>query len=143
MSVLHVKYLIVGGGLAGSAAAEAIRAIDPQGELGMGGREALPPDHPPPPGQTYPRQRPPPGEPVMAGREAIRPSHRPPLSKTYLRKRSPREELFVQPAGWYAERQIQLRTGVRAAHLDVARRVVTLESGEGISFDRLLLATGM
>ena len=113
MSVLHVKYLIVGGGLAGSAAAEAIRAIDPQGEL------------------------------AMVGREAIRPYHRPPLSKTYLGKRTPREELFVQPAGWYAEKRIQLRTGVRAAHLDVARRVVTLESGEGISFDRLLLATGM
>jgi NADPH-dependent 2,4-dienoyl-CoA reductase/sulfur reductase-like enzyme len=113
MSVLHVKYLIVGGGLAGSAAAEAIRAIDPQGEL------------------------------VMVGREAIRPYHRPPLSKTYLRKRPAREELFVQPAGWFVERRIQLKTGVRAAHLDVARRVVTLESGEGISFDRLLLATGM
>lgn len=113
MSVLHVKYLIVGGGLAGSAAAAAIRARDPQGEL------------------------------VIVGREPIRPYHRPPLSKTYLRRRSAREELFVQPPGWYADRRIQLRTGVRAAHLDVARRVVTLESGEGISFDRLLLATGM
>ena len=113
MSVLHVKYLIVGGGLAASSAAEAIRAIDPQGEL------------------------------AMVGREAIRPYHRPPLSKTYLRRKSPREELFVQPAGWYTEQRIRLRTGVRAAHLDVARRVVTLESGEGISFDRLLLATGM
>jgi len=113
MSVLHVKYLIVGGGLAGSAAAEAIRAIDPQGEL------------------------------VMVGREAIRPYHRPPLSKTYLRRRQAREELFVQPDAWYADRRIQLRTGVRAAHLDIGRRVVTLESGEGISFDRLLLATGM
>ena len=113
MNVLHVKYLIVGGGLAGSAAAEAIRAVDPQGEL------------------------------VIVGREAIRPYHRPPLSKTYLRRRSAREELFVQPPEWYAEQNVQLRTGVRAAHLDVARRVVTLESGEGISFDRLLLATGM
>ena len=113
MSVLHVKYLIVGGGLAASSAAEAIRAIDPQGEL------------------------------VIVAREAIRPYHRPPLSKTYLGHRSPREELFVQPAGWYNEQRIRLRTGVRAAHLDVARRVVTLESGEGISFDRLLLATGM
>src|SRR5688572_27985880 len=113
MSVLHVKYLIVGGGLAGSAAAEAIRAIDPQGEL------------------------------VVVGRESIRPYHRPPLSKSYLRRRSDRAELFVQPEGWYADKRIQLRTGVRAAHLDVARRVVTLQSGEGISFDRLLLATGM
>jgi 3-phenylpropionate/trans-cinnamate dioxygenase ferredoxin reductase subunit len=113
MSVLHVKYLIVGGGVAGSAAADAIRAIDPQGEL------------------------------AMVGRESIRPYHRPPLSKTYLRRRSTRAELFVQPAGWYAEQRIQLRTGVRAAHLDVARRVVTLESGEGISFGKLLLATGM
>ena len=113
MSGPHVKYLIVGGGLAASAAAAAIRALDAQGEL------------------------------MMVGREAIRPYHRPPLSKLYLGRRSPREELFVQPASWYAEHHVQLRTGVRAAHLDVARRVVTLESGEGISFDNLLLATGM
>jgi NTE family protein len=113
MSGPHVKYLIVGGGLAASSAAKAIRAIDAQGEL------------------------------MMVGRESIRPYHRPPLSKEYLRKRPPREELFVQPAEWYAEQHIRLRTGMRAAHLDVARRIVTLESGEGFSFDRLLLATGM
>jgi 3-phenylpropionate/trans-cinnamate dioxygenase ferredoxin reductase subunit len=113
MSGLHVKYLIVGGGLAGAAAARAIRAIDPQGEL------------------------------VIIGREANAPYHRPPLSKTYLRRQSRREELFVQPAGWYAEQRVQLRSGARAAHLDVPRRVVTLESGEGIGFDNLLLATGM
>src|SRR5688500_10907158 len=98
MSVLHVKYLIVGGGVAGSAAAEAVRALDPQGEL------------------------------MIVGREAIRPYHRPPLSKDYLRRKVAREELFVQPAGWYAAHDIQLRTGVRAAHLDTARRVVTLEN---------------
>src|SRR5690349_7133869 len=113
MSVLHVTYLIVGGGLAGSSAAEAIRARDPQGEL------------------------------MIVGRETVRPYHRPPLSKAYLRGESPRQELFVQPSEWYARHKIQLRSGLRAAHLDVARRVVTMESGEGVSFDRLLLATGM
>ena len=113
MSGLHVKYLIVGGGVAASSAAAAIRAIDPQGEL------------------------------MMVGRESVRPYHRPPLSKGYLCKRQPREDLFTEAAGWYAENRVRLRTGVRAAHLDVARRVVTIESGEGVSFDRLLLATGM
>ncbi len=107
-----MKYLLIGGGLASSAAAQAIRAIDPRGEL------------------------------MMIGQEINRPYHRPPLSKTYLRTRPSRDELFTQPADWYAEHHVQLRTGLRATRLDAARRVVALENGQEISFDRLLIATG-
>ena len=112
MTIGHVKYLLIGGGLASSSAAAAIRKLDPQGEL------------------------------FLVGQEKVRPYHRPPLSKTYLRTRE-REELFVQPASWYAEQQIQLRTGVRASRLDTSRHVAALESGEEISYDKLLIATGM
>src|SRR5439155_2934997 len=44
---------------------------------------------------------------------------------------------------WYAEQQIQLRTGVRASHLDTPRHVAALENGDEISYEKLLLATGM
>src|SRR5690242_11842000 len=57
MNLVHVKYLLIGGGLASSSAAEAIRALDPQGEL------------------------------MLVGQEPVRPYHRPPLSKGYLRAR--------------------------------------------------------
>ena len=115
MSSLHVKYLLVGGGLATSSAAQAIRKLDPRGEL------------------------------MIAGAERIGPYHRPPLSKEYLRqpRRGDRSGLFALPSNWYAENQVRLRTGLRASALDTARRTVALENGEEISFDQLLLATGM
>src|SRR6266550_8369449 len=112
MSSLHVKYLLVGGGLASSSAAEAIRAIDPVGEM------------------------------VLVGQESIRPYHRPPLSKAYLRKRD-RHELFTLPPEWFSTHHAQLHTGLRVSQLDAARAVAGLENGQEISFDTLLIATGM
>src|SRR5215218_869111 len=112
MSNLHVKYFLVGGGLASSSAAEAIRAIDPVGEM------------------------------MLVGQEAIRPYHRPPLSKGYLRKRD-RRELFTLPPDWFSHHHAQLHTGLRVSQLDVARAVAGLENGQEVSFDRLLIATGM
>lgn len=113
MSNAHVKYLLIGGGVASSSAAAAIRKQDPQGEI------------------------------MLVGQEPVRPYDRPPLSKQFLRDRSKRRELFVQPDNWYAEQHIQLRTGVRASHLDTARHIVSLENGDEIAFDKLLIATGM
>jgi NADPH-dependent 2,4-dienoyl-CoA reductase/sulfur reductase-like enzyme len=57
MSILHVKHLLVGGGLASSAAAGAIREVDREGSV------------------------------LLVGQEVNRPYHRPPLSKGYLRRR--------------------------------------------------------
>src|SRR5262245_59797195 len=114
MSSLHVKYLLIGGGLAASAAAQAIRRRDPHGEL------------------------------MIVGLERLRPYHRPPLSRDYLTtRRGEKQHRFALPANWFSENHVQLRTGMRASHLDTARRVVTLESGEELSFDQLLLATGV
>jgi 3-phenylpropionate/trans-cinnamate dioxygenase ferredoxin reductase component len=112
MSDLHVKYLLVGGGLAASEAAQAIRRIDPEGDL------------------------------LMVGQEINRPYHRPPLSKQYLRGQVRRESLFAAPAEWFANNRIQLRTGRRVSGIDVTRNAVTLDNGQGLSFDRLLIAIG-
>src|SRR5688572_156479 len=112
MSNLHVKYLLVGGGVASSAAAQAIRAIDKDGAC------------------------------LLVSQEINRPYHRPPLSKEYLRREKEREYLFTVPAAWYTENNVQLRTGRRAAHLDCPRRTVTLDDGEEIAFDKLLLTVG-
>ncbi len=112
MSNQHVKYLLVGGGLASVSAAEAIRDVDAHGQL------------------------------LIIGQEINRPYHRPPLSKQYMRREQSHEDLFTHPATWYREREIALRTGRRASRLDTARHSVALDNGEEISFDRLLLATG-
>jgi NADPH-dependent 2,4-dienoyl-CoA reductase/sulfur reductase-like enzyme len=112
MSDRHLKYLLVGGGLAGSEAAKAIRHLDPEGDL------------------------------MMVGQEISRPYHRPPLSKEYLRGAVNRESLFTASAEWYVQNRVQLRTGRRVSRIDTTRNAVTLDNGEGLSFDRMLIATG-
>ena len=112
MSDLHVKYLLVGGGLAASAAAQAIRSIDPKGAV------------------------------LLVGQEINRPYRRTALSKTFLQRQAGREALYALPADWYERHGVALRTGRRVAHIDTARQAATLDSGEEVSYDRALLATG-
>ena len=112
MSRSHFKYVLAGGGTAAAAAAAAIRAADPVGPVL-----------------------------VVAG-EPVRPYHRSPLSKGYLARRQGRAELFAVPDDWFATHAAQLRTGRRVSHLDTARRAVTLDDGQEVGYDRLLLATG-
>src|SRR5947209_18315355 len=109
---LHVKYLLVGGGLASSSAAEAIRRVDRDGSI------------------------------VLVGLEHTRPYNRPPLSKEFLRGAQSRDELFTVPIGWFSDANVELHTGLRAVQLDVARKTVALANGDVIAYDRLLLATG-
>jgi 3-phenylpropionate/trans-cinnamate dioxygenase ferredoxin reductase subunit len=105
-------HVIVGAGLAGAKAAEALRTE------GFGGRIVLIDDEP------------------------ERPYERPPLSKDYLRGESPREKAYVHPEGFYGDKEIQLRTGTVAESIDVADRELLLQDGERMRFDRLLLASG-
>ncbi|MEW6581870.1 MAG: FAD-dependent oxidoreductase, partial [Actinomycetota bacterium] len=104
--------VIVGASLAGARAAETLR------DEGFAGRV------------------------VLLGEEDEPPYERPPLSKTYLRGESERAAARVHPEGFYAERGIELRTGVRVDALDAAAGTVMLADGERLRFDRLLLATG-
>ena len=112
MSDLHVRYLLIGGGVAGGAAAEAIRHVDRTGSI------------------------------LLVGQESNRPYYRRLLGRDYLLGRMNHEALFLHPAAWYAQQRIDLHTGRAASHLDATRQVATLDNGEEISFDRLLIATG-
>src|SRR5579859_6119359 len=112
MNNLHVKYLLVGGGLASSCAAQAIRELDHDGSL------------------------------LLIAQEVNRPYHRPPLSKEFLRRAKSRKDLFTQNPAWFEENHVQLRSGRAVAHLDASRMSATLSTGEDISFDKLLIATG-
>ena len=105
-------HLIVGGGMAGAKAAEAMR------EHGFDGRI------------------------VLVGAEAELPYERPPLSKDYLRGESPLEKAHVHPQAFYAEHHIELRLGQTVAAVDPAARHVTFEDGTRERYDRLLLAPG-
>jgi 3-phenylpropionate/trans-cinnamate dioxygenase ferredoxin reductase component len=104
--------VIVGASLAGATAAAALR------EQGFSGRI------------------------VLVGEERERPYERPPLSKDYLQGRSEREKIFVHPAGWYAEHDVELRLGTRATRLDASAHELTVGDGELLRYDKLLLCTG-
>ena len=71
---------------------------------------------------------------VVCG-EPVAPYDRPPLSKEL------RAEPF-RPPDWYAENDVELLLGRRAARLDVAGRRVVLEDGVELGYDELIVATG-
>ena len=92
-------FVIVGGGLAGAKAAETLRAEGFDGEV------------------------------VLFGSEPERPYERPPLAKGYLLGKDTRDSVFVHPADWYAEHDVDLRTGVTVAMIDPAAHLVTFDGG--------------
>ena len=106
-------HVIVGAGLAGAKAAEALR------EEGFDGRV------------------------VLVGAEEELPYERPPLSKEYLRGEVPREKPRVHDDGFYESHDVALRTGTTVTRLDTSASEVELDGGgERLKYDRLLIATG-
>ncbi|MGZ5293035.1 MAG: NAD(P)/FAD-dependent oxidoreductase [Actinomycetota bacterium] len=79
---------------------------------------------------------------VLLGEEALPPYERPGLSKEVLRGEQAIDEHLVHPPEWYADHEIELRTGTRAVQLDASARDVVLAGGERLAFDRLIVATG-
>jgi 3-phenylpropionate/trans-cinnamate dioxygenase ferredoxin reductase subunit len=79
---------------------------------------------------------------VLVGSEDELPYERPPLSKEYLQGKAKRDKVFVHPAEWYPEHDVELRLGTTVTAIDRRRRVVVLADGEEIEYDELLLATG-
>ncbi len=124
-------FVIVGGGLAGAKAAETLRAEGFDGEI------------------------------VLLGDEPELPYERPPLSKGYLLGKAARESAIVYPAGWYAENNVDLRTGVTVGAIDPGAHTVSFRGedppgppahggaarppippGGTLTYDKLLLVPG-
>jgi len=105
-------FVIVGAGLAGAKAAEALRTNGFDGTV------------------------------VLIGEEADRPYDRPPLSKGYLQGRSEKDTIYLHPADWYAEHHIELRLRTRVTAIDRPAHWVATADGQHIGYDKLLLATG-
>jgi 3-phenylpropionate/trans-cinnamate dioxygenase ferredoxin reductase subunit len=105
-------FVIVGAGLAGAKAAEGLRAEGFEGQI------------------------------VLIGEEAERPYERPPLSKEYLLGKSGKEKIYVHPETWYRDHDVELRLESQVIALDRSLQQVTLQGGEGIAYDQLLLTTG-
>jgi 3-phenylpropionate/trans-cinnamate dioxygenase ferredoxin reductase subunit len=105
-------FVIVGASLAGAKAAQTLR------EEGFDGRV------------------------ILLGEEQERPYERPPLSKEYLKGDAGREKIWVHDETWYADNDVDLRTGVQVTAIDRDAHEVGLADGARQRYDKLLLATG-
>ncbi|MFL6136280.1 MAG: NAD(P)/FAD-dependent oxidoreductase [Frankiaceae bacterium] len=105
-------FVVVGGGLAGAKAAETLR------QEGFAGRV------------------------VVLGAEPDRPYDRPPLSKEFMKGAAEREKVFLHDEGWYAEQDVDLRTGTTVSAIDRSAHEVVLGDGSRQRYDKLLIATG-
>src|SRR5205809_5143158 len=79
------------------------------------------------------------GRVVLVGAESERPYERPPLSKEYVRGEADRSALYVHDdPNFYAEHDIELRTGESVTGIDPGAGEVELAGGEPIGYDKLL-----
>ena len=72
------------------------------------------------------------------------PYDRPPLSKEILQNEDTGlADVALKPVDFYADNDITLRLGSAATSLDTAARTVTLGDGTELSYDDLIIATGL
>ncbi len=79
---------------------------------------------------------------VVIGDEPHPPYQRPPLSKEFLQGKAGHDELWSGDPDWFAENDVELRTGVTAARIDGDTLAVELADGESVPADAVILATG-
>lgn len=112
MADRSVGALLIGGGPASAACAEALH------DGGFGGGV------------------------LLVGREFDAPYERPVCSKGFLAGAQDRDAALLHDAAWYAKRSIELTTGVSVMRLDTAARTATLSTKEVVEYGVALVATG-
>ena len=114
MDINRYKYLIVGGGVAGTTAAETIRQKEPDASIAVVSDE---------PYGLYSR--------VM-------------LSKpNFFLGKIPFDEVWLKGNEWYQKNNIAFLGGKKATAIDAKNKIVSLADGSQISYEKLLLATGV
>lgn len=78
---------------------------------------------------------------VIVGDEKYRAYNRPPLSKEALKSGIAPEDLYFREKESIAD--VEWLLGEPATHVDLAGRVVTLANGQQLTFDGLVIATGI
>ena len=78
---------------------------------------------------------------VLIGDEDCLPYQRPPLSKAYLLAKATASDLLFRPGRFFDEHRVRL-VQARAEYIDRQAQRVALQSGENISYDHLVIATG-
>jgi 3-phenylpropionate/trans-cinnamate dioxygenase ferredoxin reductase subunit len=112
MMTKRQTFVIVGAGLAGAKAAEALRTEGFDGRI------------------------------ILVGEESGRPYDRPALSKEFLQGKLVEEKLYVHPREWYRENDVDLYVDTRIAAVDRDTHEIVTEAGQRYGYDKLLLTTG-
>lgn len=108
-----IDYLIIGGGIAGTTAAETIRSLDKTGSIAIISDEPYP---------LYSR--------IM-------------LSKpNFFLEKIPLERIWLKNEEWYKEKNIKLLAGKKAVSLNPLDKTVYLSDQKIIKYSKLLLALG-
>jgi NADPH-dependent 2,4-dienoyl-CoA reductase/sulfur reductase-like enzyme len=107
------KYVILGGGMAAGYAAK---------ELAERGVKA--------------------GELAIVSADTAVPYERPPLSKGFLAGKEDEAKIRINPEEFYGERGIELKLKTEVAGVDTEKRLLQLQSGEQLGFEKLMVATG-
>lgn len=79
---------------------------------------------------------------ALLGSEPQAPYHRPDLSKKVLVEGVDPLELTLEDDAWYTDHDVHTFFGTTATSFDPEAKTVTLESGETLAYEKLILATG-
>lgn len=110
---MQTKYLIVGGGVAGTTAAETIRAKDKEAKI------------------------------LIVSDEPYRFYSRIMLSKpSFFLGKIPFDSVFLKTEAWAKENNIDCSFGQPIVALDTTKKVATLRDGQEINYEKALLALG-
>jgi NAD(P)H-nitrite reductase large subunit len=108
------KYLIIGGGVAGTTAAGTIRDKDPDGTIAIISDE---------PHYLYSR--------IM-------------LSKpNFFLGKIPFDQIWLRDEDWYKEKKIEFLGGKTAVKLDSENKTIVLDDDQEIKYDKLLISLGV
>ena len=106
------KYLILGAGPASSWAVRGIRQEDKEGDI------------------------------TIVGREPYRTYSLPLLSKGFIQGRYPEEKIFLVKEDFFESNKVTFVNNNGASSLNSENKTVLLESGEEITYEKLLICTG-
>jgi NAD(P)H-nitrite reductase large subunit len=106
------KYVIIGNSAGAIGAIEGIRLIDKEGRI------------------------------VVISDEKYAAYSRPRISDCIVQKTDDAETIAYRPADFYEKFDVKTILGTKATAIDLKERTVTLESGEVVGYEKLLLTTG-
>ncbi|OZI77104.1 NAD(P)/FAD-dependent oxidoreductase [Bordetella genomosp. 12] len=107
------RFVFIGGGVAAATAARELRSAGFAGEI------------------------------IIVCDEPDLPYERPPLSKDWLTGQFDRSQFRINPQDWYAQNDVTVLLSTRATRIDVEAHEVALSDGRSLTYDALIIATGV